>query len=176
MRIPERPVKAIRTSDLFLGDISYYDEIYSPKNKLIVVDDIRRNPMIPGPHWSDMTYAIWQDTCVNSGVSTQNLQFIIQYVIMNDVTLNVINEISRRLKSKGPWTVYPYGATADHFRAILGTPNGYGTVYLLGEHETSLGHRTIAYISYYLSESRFANLVFKLLPETGKPDSSGKIP
>lgn len=85
--------------------------------------------------------------CAFTSTPPSSLKHIIRMTITNSVSLTIIDTIEamghgRVLKA----TFLPNGDTATSFRALIGTPNGAGGVYLLMQHKVSLGLKTISKI------------------------------
>ena len=131
-----------------------YSSIYSPKNGAILAYNSKKVPKEP-VHWSDATFAMWQTTNLYTSTSSSPLRYIARISIDNPDTVSIIRTIERSLLTSDLGIMlYPTGPTGEYFRAILGTPNGSGPVFILLDHKKALGKRTISRISIYKAKGR----------------------
>lgn len=117
---------------------SHYDNMYSPRNRLIAA--ITSNHLSTEPiHWSDAAFAMWAAITTTVGSDIKDLRYIGRSSINNPFSLSIINRAFPR-RSKG---VKRFEAGEEAFLALLGTPNGAGSVYLLMQHKRALGFKMI---------------------------------
>lgn len=117
---------------------SRYYNMYSPRNRLIAA--ITTNRIATEPiHWSDATFAMWAAITSTVGSDIKGLRYIGRSSVNNHFSKSIINRAHPR-KSKG---VKRFEAGEEAFLALLGTPNGAGSVYLLMQHKRALGLKTI---------------------------------
>lgn len=116
-------------------DFAFYKCLYGPKDGVIVARDIEKLGHEDIAPFSEVTWAIWADTCARQQIQPSSLNRIIQHQITNDNTLAVIEEVYARTfqgTSLGDRiTLTPDGDTLESFHALLGTPNGKGVAWML---------------------------------------------
>ena len=89
--------------------------------------------------WSDATFAVWKFATAYFKTNIQDIRYIGQAGIDNPFTVSIINRVVPDRYKK----VSIFNYDTDEFRALLGTPNGVGGVYLLMEHKKILLRKTI---------------------------------
>lgn len=147
----------IRTDEKPRG---FYENTFSPKNKLIVAQSTYRTPN--SPHWSDATFAMWKHVCGKDSASISSLKYVVRALITNDDTLHVMETIRKKVPAGLPSiSCTPTGFTAEWFRAFLGTPNGAGVAYLLMEHKAALTAKTISRITAYFGDGDTHDLLLE---------------
>ena len=109
-------------------------------------------------HWSDVAYLKWLHATRDQS-PTPVLRLVIRTGVVNDVTEKVVQHVVAKLPPgdyrRGRHDLeYTFAADSDEGLAILGTPNGVGTAYLLAQHRDGLGHRVVDKIEV----SRHANV------------------
>ena len=75
----------------------------------------------------------------------ETLRFIGRDKIINDDTRGIMNEAFRRSPSHGPalWPGVTFDIGSEEALALLGTPNGGATAYILADRAASLGKRRL---------------------------------
>ncbi|KAL8691332.1 MAG: hypothetical protein Q9218_003418 [Villophora microphyllina] len=155
--------------------VSYSD---SPLNELKKVykgelsDETIKISVPPLNRLSDSLWTIW------SGITwhnARNLRYIGRDKISNPDTYNVMRSIfdTTRRSRLVPWPGLTFGMNTDNGLAMLGTPNGVATAWLLIDHHTILGRRepTVTIWSYSLEEgsSHDFDLEYMVLFDLGLP-------
>jgi len=111
-------------------------------------------------HWSDVVWLEWTRQCLIDGIAPSQLNYVIQYQILNTVTLQVIFEI---LHAHGlelvRWPGLMFDVTESQGRQvvadIMATPLGAGINRLLLEHERSLGYRRVQAVTLFNAGSNW---------------------
>jgi hypothetical protein len=132
-------------NELVRGRIAYqgtdkredYNNWYRPADGLLVAirNDSRRSQggLL---HWSDAAFSQWSEVC---GGEPHKLCYIIQDRVENKPSEAIIKEAHRLagipIEKGMTWT---RASHPDEFHAILGSPNGYGVVYMLRDHCAAL--------------------------------------
>ena len=108
-----------------------------------------RTPL-PLRYWSDVAFLCWQDACGGSVSCLKGLRWVIVVDVANAnsriVTREVLGIVEGGRMSLEKWPGESFAVSEGHDekgRALLGTPNGAGTAWLLVEHEARLGRRTV---------------------------------
>ena len=144
--------------------------------------------------WSDIVSLTWIDLA--SAEQAKNLRWVFQRTIRNDETQDVIGHICKKRKvgqerPKGSkmgstwqapvWpglVVHSSGASdekeANHFTALLGTPNGNGIVWLLAQHKEQLGQKTVKSIRVWSDSPQGPLYSPSMLLEIGDADEAGQ--
>lgn len=91
--------------------------------------------------WSDVTFAVWEAL---SALHRSNIQDL-RYIVLTEVD-NYISTIIIDHAVLDPLKVATFEPGTEAHRALLGSPNGVGSVYLLMEHKKQLGRKTIGRI------------------------------
>ena len=105
-------------------------------------------------YWSDVVWLEWTRLCQLEGISPSQLNYVIQYQILNTVTLQVIFEI---LHANGLQLGCWPGVTFDVANLqgsqvvadIMATPLGAGINRLLLQHERTLGYKRVRAITLF---------------------------
>ena len=92
-------------------------------------------------HWSDVTFAVWEALSALHRSDIQDLRYIVQTEVDNYISTTIIDHAVQ-----DPLEVGIFEPGTEAHRAILGSPNGVGSVYLLMEHKKQLGRKTIGRI------------------------------
>ncbi|KAL8735480.1 MAG: hypothetical protein Q9181_002802 [Wetmoreana brouardii] len=141
-RSPQRSLSLTHTSnpdfDPWKDKTMFFLE-YSPLNGLITALATDKAG-VETVHWSDVAFAMWEAVTSFSGLDIKKLRYIAQSSINHVVTLSII----QHLVEGQPKQVKVLEPNMEGFFAILGTPNGVGSVNLLMEHKRQLGTKTIA--------------------------------
>lgn len=121
----------------------------------------------PLHHWSDIAYL--QYLGASPPADTLNLNFVIRYSIHNLTTIAVITRIleDRDVEVLPKWPGITFAAESEEGKAVLGTPNGSGTVYLLAQHGAKVGRKGVGRVTVFYAEGvgdlwRWPSLVFWL--------------
>ena len=116
-------------------------------------------------HWSDMAYLKWLHVTRNES-PTPVLRTISHYgdsVASEMVVQHVTSGLEPR--KSGPCLEYEFDADSDEGLAILRTPEGAGTAYLLVQHREGLGRRVVDKIvasQFADPDSRHLQIVFHI--------------
>lgn len=102
-------------------------------------------------HWSDLTFLTWQKL-VSSKAQMQSLKGVVHCKVSNRFTIAVIESLLEkrgRLRSQHVGRVVEQYTEQDgeDFLALLGSPNGSGTGFMLAQHKDQLGRKTVKSIS-----------------------------
>ncbi|KAL8989158.1 MAG: hypothetical protein Q9177_001891 [Variospora cf. flavescens] len=102
----------------------------------------------PLSRWSDVTWTVYQSLATGDG---KMLQFIGHDQVNNAVSARVMVYIIRKHQPQGnpnarpslPFPGFEFGIETPEGQALLGTPNGMGTAWLLHDRGTELGRRSL---------------------------------
>lgn len=145
--------------------------VNSPRNQVIKrfqgnvpADILRRVP--PLNRLSDVMWTIWSIV-----TQTPNkLRFIAHDNVSNGDTFGIMQEIFNKGAAKGPinWPGLKFGIDSEEFMALLGTPNGYATAYLLIDRAAQLGRRVpeVSIFSPFPEMGGWYRMVWDLRPFT----------
>jgi len=105
-------------------------------------------------YWSDVVWLEWTRQCQLEGISTSQLNYVIQYQILNSVTLQAIFDI---LQANGlqisSWPGFTFDVAnirgSQVVADIMATPLGAGINRLLLQHERALGYKKVQAITLF---------------------------
>ena len=121
-------------------------------------------------NWSSVTFAMWDAITSFTGSDIKSLRYIGSCDIDNASTQSII----RRALDGTSEQTKTFTADSKAFFALLGSPNGYGGVYLLMEHKRQLGHKTITQAVVF-KEGNFEEPTLVFVVEDVPPLRSGRM-
>ncbi|KAJ5899320.1 hypothetical protein N7495_004064 [Penicillium taxi] len=141
---------------------AHYDNMYDVHDGLIIVNDIQSpgavNRECPVDHltklqrWSDVSFLQWQELCRSRQHSVKKLNHVVQTLVTNPITESVLCKALGETENTN-WEKYKDGlildSKGDAFTAVLGTPNGSGTAWMLIQHKDQLGLKKVSQITVY---------------------------
>lgn len=161
---PVEPAESLtcRFSKNFFKEAIYF-VTYLPSFSAIVVSNVKspRNQLeqkYPGPlhlsnddiakripklnRFSDVIWKVWTQLVHDP----EKLRYIAHDFVVNDVTVDVMNHIfgaRYRGEKSVPWPGMKFGLESDEGKALLASPNGVGTFWLLLDRAAKLGRRKL---------------------------------
>ncbi|KAJ5907388.1 hypothetical protein N7495_000070 [Penicillium taxi] len=142
---------------------AHYNNAYAPDNGLIIADDSKSpasmsqdclvDPLPKLQRWSDVSFLTWEEICRQKQKSVQGLKYIIQNWIENETTESILRRALGEPSNFNDWKKYQDGIILDNenspnaFAAVLGSPNGAGTAWMLIQHRNQLGPKKIFQIT-----------------------------
>jgi hypothetical protein len=125
-------------------------------------------------HWSDITYLQWLTTSTfvpgetpAVTLSPAPIKYIFRLSIHNVKTYSVLNKIMRKngRSTYDAWPGVTFDIESEEGKAILGTPNGAGTAWLLIQHRRQLRPRKIEKVTVFYADNegdlyRWPSLLF----------------
>jgi len=131
---------------------SVYKNVYGLNQGVIVASDIKSNGY--DLHWAPVTAVIWQNMAATGKKrSSPILKYIFQNTIANAITKGILDKT-------GQGTFDPV-KDKEKFLAILGSPNGRGSPFLLGQNIAIFGAKTIQNIIVWKPKG-LANYMMRL--------------
>ncbi|KAL8765769.1 MAG: hypothetical protein Q9209_007277 [Squamulea sp. 1 TL-2023] len=130
---------------------------YGSKDGVIIAEDNKR---IKGSTiaWSTVTAFIWQDTCNIDKTDPKSLKYVFRDTIVNVNTKAFIDKVGMDKTFK---------PEEEGFFALLGSANGKGVAYLLLQHSSFLGKKTIKQVVTFKSADGSYEMYFEF--EDWKP-------
>lgn len=130
----------------------------APKARRLNLDYPRENlPELQ--HWSDVSFLMWQH--LSEGCQRE-LKCVVHCDITNPTSHDVMTEVlGKNPSSPEAFTTdaYPgFSYTQEDgalFEALLGTPSGMGTGYLLAQHKQEFGGKTVVSIQIFREEHNY---------------------
>lgn len=115
---------------------------------------------------------MWQTVNARYSTSPSGLRYILRANVNNPDTTYIIEQIQGQApEGHLPLDIFPTGTSFDWFLALLGTPNGAGSLYLLLDHKRALGFKTIKKISLFAAGPGLAgHMLFEV--EDFKPNQA----
>lgn len=109
-------------------------------------------PIVKLRAWSDVVYLQWQKLCKVRRDPVSNLNWVIRSHMENELTQTIVRQalgLPRNFKSWDKMPKKTFRTGESQFRALLATPNGRGTPYLLIQHKNrnQLGVRKVSEIT-----------------------------
>ena len=83
-----------------------------------------------------------------AGDNVGKLRYVIQNDVSNPTTLGTV-KAALDGKTAPEWPGKTFSMGTSQGKAILGSPNGIGTAYMLFNHKTQLGRKTVDSITVY---------------------------
>ncbi|RAK97355.1 uncharacterized protein BO80DRAFT_482409 [Aspergillus ibericus CBS 121593] len=142
------PLSGARYADVYYPDdgLIVADEIYGPRNNKEI--GAKGQPYVKLSQWSDVAWLNWAKLA--DDVTT--LRAVIQFSVSNGVSEAVIEKVANGQKIGGYKAPLKREAGTEDFNALLGTPNGFGVAWLLINHKSQLGIKTIKSVSVFRSK------------------------
>lgn len=113
-------------------------------------------------HWSDVSFLMWQNLTQKDTALQMGLKRVVHCAISNPITRQVIFDVVGTAHVQYPGKKFEM-KDGDHFAALLGTPNGRGTGWLLAEHKTQLGQKSVKSIQVFSEHLPEADNVYFLV-------------
>ncbi|KAI9681676.1 MAG: hypothetical protein M1822_007028 [Bathelium mastoideum] len=118
--------------------------------------------------WSDCAYLMWRYECEERKISVSNIKYFFQEKVTNDTTTKLLDNILAKNKktkySLGKWPGITIEPESDgDFKALLGSPNGYGPAYFLTQHQASLGRKKIKAVQIWKNGNHI-DMLFRVAP------------
>lgn len=137
-----------------MRDRTDYFNSFSPRNGLIAGLE-NRKAAAEMVFWSDLAFALWLSVTTYTRSNIRDLRSIARHEIDNPVTRSIIERaVGPRSKN-----VRVFERGSQGFKALLGSPNGKGSVFLLMQHKWALGHKNIAKAAVF-PNAPFPDVVF----------------
>lgn len=107
--------------------------------------------------WSDVAFMSWLHVCIATNRPPQSLRAVVYSIIQNDETYRVISDalfaaVGSRTATAFPGTVFAPELHLNEFHALVGTPVGRGTAWMLAQHQRgqyALGRKKISSVQVY---------------------------
>ncbi|ATZ51353.1 hypothetical protein BCIN_06g07600 [Botrytis cinerea B05.10] len=119
--------------------------------------------------WSDAVFLQWMEACSFGSGSISNVKYIFRSWITNQDTQEIVFQALTTAFGSSPtigtWTARLSLTQAEHpneFFAVLGSPNGAGSAYLLLTHKEKLGVKTINKVDIFVP-----NIPYTITSTTG---------
>lgn len=127
------------------GSALVCDATYSPETGLISADNLDKGAC-EGLQMSDILFWEYARVARTHNISPQRIKGIVRHQITNEDTIGIIKEIYEREKKDRTKHDISIEPLSDEFFALLGTPNGSATMYMLGDHPQAIGKKAIGSI------------------------------
>ena len=111
------------------------DPMVDPKGK-----EPQTNP--PLRRLSDYTFLCLQNACKDDKECLGRIEWVIHQDVDNKVAQRVVKQIMSKKKPTS-WPGKTFSTDDDEGKALVGCPNGYGLAYMLAQHQSALGKKTI---------------------------------
>ena len=142
----------------------------APKAPLVSVGNLP--PTIPPHSWSDLACLCWKDVCENKAEDIRNLRWIIRDTIDNLETKHVIDQVLDQHNVSScneeeeyiTWPGETLSTATYPGQALLGTPNCYGPMYMLGQHQETLGEGLVESFQVFYNDKEEPCLALKIVP------------
>lgn len=123
------------------------DENYGPRNNKKIAQD--GQPYVKLAQWSDVVYLNWAN---QAGSDVSGLKAVIRFSISNTGAQAIMDTVTGGATIPGYKNPMKFESGTDNYNALLGTPNGSGVAWLLINHKSQLGIKTIKSISLFRSK------------------------
>ncbi|KAJ4377931.1 hypothetical protein N0V83_000761 [Neocucurbitaria cava] len=110
----------------------------------------------PLVHWSDIAFLQHIASNPNPTIPPATLKYIVRLTIQNVPTYTILSKILMKhgLTQWDTWPGITFDIDSEEGRAILGTPNGSGTAWLLIQHKKQLGDRKIEKVTLFYAGNK----------------------
>ncbi|KAL8772420.1 MAG: hypothetical protein Q9209_002371 [Squamulea sp. 1 TL-2023] len=121
---------------------------------------------------SDVMWAVWKTVAK----FPNDLRYIGRDSIINDDTWGIMNDIFEKGQTKKPltWPGLTFEIDTEEAQALLGTPNGLATAYILADRAKELGKRSLS-VTIWASYTDPPNQGYRMLWDM-KPPTFGPSP
>ncbi|KXT04727.1 hypothetical protein AC578_9675 [Pseudocercospora eumusae] len=106
-------------------------------------------PLPPLQNWSDLVFLAMQRYAKSIGKpdALKNLRHIVRHTVANEETIEVLKHvIGKEMVGHGDtFPAFEFSVDDPRIKAALGSPNGKGVAWLLGQHKRQLGNKFIDY-------------------------------
>jgi hypothetical protein len=150
--------------------------MYNPKDGVIIAQE-NSSPAAHLPagttlpelrHWSDVAFLQWLESCADykdrCGKSAASIKYVIREDIINPQTTRLIHKaFERQKKSLKRWPGVGFSASSVEGKALLGSPNGAGVGFLLAQHKSQLGHKTVESIRVFGYENKLESFTLEFI-------------
>lgn len=165
-----------------------YEMWMSPKKGIIIAAAIyapiplRGKQLPPMPSkWSDLTFLAWKQLCAEASVDPANLRYVLQSHVSNTKTTTVAmgltgTTLMTLFDNVPEWPGVGYDTTTFQGQALMGVPNGYGTSYLLLQHQATFGNRNVVRATMFKDDSGEFCLLYDIskIPVPAAPTIAGE--
>lgn len=109
---------------------------------------------------SDVMWTVWKTITPNPN----DLRYIGRDLIVNDDTRGIMNDVFARGPTRKPvtWPGVRFGIETEEGQALLGTPNGLATAYIMADRARDLGKRKLS-VRIWASETDPPNQGYRML-------------
>ena len=101
----------------------------------------------PVTRFSDFAYLCLLKACNNDEKCVKNIQWWLVDHVTNEVSNKMLRRVLRHAgyaaPSPRPWPGQAFDVNTADGKALVGTPNGYGLLWMLGQHQLSVGAKTV---------------------------------
>ncbi|KAL8683951.1 MAG: hypothetical protein Q9186_000162 [Xanthomendoza sp. 1 TL-2023] len=150
---------------------TYQLQQVNPKLKPNQIDDL----VPPLNRQSDVMWTVWKTVAEKANTDPNSLRYICRTGISNDDTKDVMTEIfNRRPQGKSfEWPGLTFTVDQEEAQALLGTPNGLATAYIMLDRGKQLGRRRLK-VTIFASSIEPAS-EYRMLWDMG-PDIPPEVP
>lgn len=160
-----------------------------------LIPDLGPDQQIPDPlplrRLSDWLFIVWSDICAYDATCIQSLRRVVHAYIWNESTMDVAKRaVSSRFPPgttnllrirPGVFFKEPTanGVAKDNFDAVMGSPNGVGVAFLLGQHTRVFGNKVVdGFTIFGDGVTAWPSIGWRITPFTGyfnppAPDQPG---
>lgn len=102
---------------------------------------------------SDYAFLAYQQACRNAGQNEgqclRRLEWIIRHSVANQLSIDVAKLATSRAQGYRLWPGETFGTDRIWGKMLLGCKNGYGVAYLLADHVSQLGLKTVDTVTVF---------------------------
>ncbi|KAF7184944.1 hypothetical protein HII31_13756 [Pseudocercospora fuligena] len=110
-------------------------------------------PLPPLQNWSDLVFLAMQKYAKSIGKlnDLKNLRHVVQHTVANKESIEILKNVigKESLEDDDTFPAFEFTIDDPQTKATLGSPNGKGVAWLLGQHKHQLGNKYIDYMSVF---------------------------
>lgn len=154
---------AKRGGEVDEGGAKFYQRFHPKGGLLIAMQNTGHQVRDELSRWSDVSWLGWKWACEKDGVDSGSLRYIYRKTVENDDAKHVIDEIydAHGIELED-WPGYRFNMDSDDGRALLGTPNGFGSAFFLLDHREWTKRKTIVEFNVWSEDGDTPEMLFTL--------------
>lgn len=132
----------------------FFKNAYGPKVGVLVASNnqaFQNGQRLAPNSWYQVAWSLWTEQCNAENESPSNLKYVIRETITNDVTGQLLDEITEGTGGQGndasgnPFVSH-WTSDDDAFYALLQSPNGLGVSKILEKYPNNVGYKQVSSI------------------------------
>ena len=145
--------------------------VFAPRDPLFAPGTPTPTPA-PLRYLSDYMFVTYKEACAGDTACLQRLEWVVHDGVSNAVVSKLVEYLGGLNLHLTPWPGYRMPWNTDPGAVFIGSPNGWGVVYMLGQHAAALSSKTIDVVYLFANDIGSKTLAFHItdLDADGEPD------